>query len=486
MEQEKIQHFYRNWQENLPSLVDGYLYDQNQNPLPPRTVFVELRQVVERFLTNQLEHHEKILILPGIRGVGKTTLLMQLYKAEKFPHDDDAHLLKALGQLEERLYLDVSRLTLEGISLQDFFQFYETVKNFRFERSQKKCLLLLDEAHYDEHWGLFLKSMFDRTKGHRNLLIVATGSSSLHLRSNPDLSRRAVTREVYPMKFDEYVLMACQQKLPRTCGNIQEIMFHSATATEVYQALRTKSPDVERFFSSLPRGVENDFFTMGNFPFTAGMANAIKAVELVKSVINSIIAKDILGLKKFKTQTIAKIGSLLYLVANSDVVAYEKLRAALKIERFETLESLIEVLILSGMVMKVPSFGRTYGSTRKTPKLLFTAPALRAAVLENAFPAGVEGKKLEDYFALLYLKDLKERYAAELRYDAAEGGADFVLVTKNDNIIVEVGFHKESTAQVARTQAKIASAYGIVFGGKHLELASDAVVKVPLSYLLLA
>jgi predicted AAA+ superfamily ATPase len=50
--------------------------------------------------------------MPGIRGVGKTTLLMQISKFEKYLCPKDIILLQNLPKLEERLYLDVSKLNL--------------------------------------------------------------------------------------------------------------------------------------------------------------------------------------------------------------------------------------------------------------------------------------------------------------------------------------------------------------------------------------
>jgi len=468
-------------------MVDGYIYDADKKLLPTRYAFSRLQKVVEKFLTDTLEEQEKIIILSGIRGVGKTTLLMQTLRMEKFLRGGNGALLKALPQLDERFYLDVSRLKLEGIPLNDFFQFYEKIKGIELEKLEGKHLILLDEVHYDENWGLFFKNIFDRTKGHRNLLVIATGSSAINLKMNADLSRRIAIEEIYPMKFSEFVILKHSIFPPRGLSSeLQEIVFNSQNVETIYQLLLEKSSQVERFFANAPSGAEEEFFATGSFPFTLNTENRIQALERIRSVVNSIILKDVVTLKKFNTQTIGKINSLLYLLANSDIISYEKLKVSLRIERFETLESLLEVLIASGVLVRVPSYGKTYGTTRKTPKLLFVTPALRSAILDNGFPTGVEGKKLEDYFALIYKKDLQGGFAVGLSYDFAEGGADFVLMLKDrSKVVVEVGFHKEEVRQVENTLKKTQSKYGIAFGSQKLELANDSIVKVPLEYLLL-
>ncbi|NPV14386.1 ATP-binding protein [candidate division WOR-3 bacterium] len=289
------------------------------------------------------------------------------------------------------------------------------------------------------------------------------------------------------MKFNEYLILRHgQYPISGLSDDLQEIIFNSPDARAVFQGLKAKSDEVDRFFAELPPDSEDDFFAVGNFPFSANLTNRVKALELIKNVLNSIIIKDIIGFARFKAQTVAKLNRLLYLIASSDIISYDSLRTTLKIERFETLDSLVEVLIMSGVLFKVPSLGKPFTSTRKTPKLLFTAPALRTAILDNIFRSNIEGKKLEDYFALIYNKDLKGRYKATIAYDIAEGGADFVLRLPNQKpVVIEIGFHKEDTTQVETTQKKVKGKYGIVFGSKKLQLTDESIVKVPLEYLLL-
>jgi len=86
------------------------------------------------------------------------------------------------------------------------------------------------------------------------------------------------------------------------------------------------------------------------------------------------------------------------------------------------------------------------------------------------------------------LKDLQShsKYAVNLSYDLAEGGADFVVTLKDrSNIVIEVGFNKETVVQVENTLKKTNGKYGLVFGSNELELVSDSIVKIPLRFLLL-
>jgi uncharacterized protein len=490
MNKVNIEQFYTKWQATIPQRIEGYIYDENKWILPTRFMFSKFKKVVEKFLNNELTEVEKIVLMPGIRGIGKSTLLAQTYAIERFLKTKDQNLLKNIGKLDERIYIDASQLRAEQISLNDFFNFYEEIKGFHFENPQKKILILLDEIHFDENWGLFLKTIFDRTKGHRDILVIATGSSALQIKMIPDLGRRTDVWEIFPMKFNEYLILKYgKYPISGLSDELQNILFNSVNATEVFEGLKTKYLAIKKFFAeSVPLNSEKDFFESGSFPSAIKIANKQKAIEKIKSVIDGIVAKDIIALQQFKTQTIAKISDLLYLLAQSDVVSYNKLKDALKIERIETLESLIEVLVMSGVLVRVKTYGTTYGSTRKTPKFLFVAPAIRSAVLNNTYLTGIEGKKLEDYFALIYLKDLKshDKYAVNLSYDFAKAGADFVLNLKDrSNVVVEVGFNKETIAQVENTLKKTKGRYGLVFGSNELELVGDSIVKIPSKFLLL-
>ena len=490
MNEEKLENFYKNWLKNLPKLSEGYIYDNNKNLHPTRYIFSYFKKLINNFLTDKINEFEKIVLLPGIRGVGKTTLLMQIYKIEKFlnPNDSrDIEILKNLNKLDYRFYFDVSKFHFEQITLNEFFKFFEKVNNFNFVSLDKKIILLLDEVHFDENWSLFLKVLFDNIKGHKNLLVIATGSSALNLKISADLMRRATLQELFPMKFNEYLILKHSiYPVKNLSEYLREALFNSKNAKEVFKKLKNKQLEVDRFFANLPPDCEDDFFKNGGFPFVARLQNEVEIIEKIKNVINGIITKDILTLKKFKTETISKINDLIYLLANSDLISYEKLLYTLRIDNIRTLNALLDVLIMSGILIRVKGYGKTYGSTRKTPKYLFITPSLRNAVLGGIFIQGIEGKKLEDYFALIFEKDLNKKLAYSLSYDTAEGGADFIL-TLNDrsNIVIEVGFNKEETNQVEFTMKKVKSRYGLVFGSKELELVNNSILKIPLRFLML-
>jgi len=490
---EKIESFYRLWTSEIDKLFSGYIYDEAGKPNPTRYIFSYYLTVLEKFASDRLEEIEKINLLSGIRGVGKTTLLAQLYYAPKFiPSYRKANYGNVVSQNYEKIYLDVSRLAAEGISLTEFFNYYQEINDIRFVDLTKKLLILLDEVHYDEKWGLFLKNIFDATKSHKNILVVATGSSALRIKLNPDLSRRSLSEELYPLKFNEYIILK-NDILPQRglSDNLIEAVLASKDAKELFEFYRNRQNEISRYFSKLPSDAEQDYLYFGGFPFVLRLKNKKSIVfELVSGVIDKLITKDLLEMKKFSSETISKIKDLLYLIASSDSTDIDKLCNTLKLD-YRPVRGVLDALVQSGVLVEVKSYGQKFVRVRKPIKFLFISPSLRISILNGILPPEVKGKILEDYLTLIFSKDFRKKEkkygSIEIMHDSSSGGADFVLrVGRDKKIIIEVGFGKENDGikQIESTGKTIGGYdYGIIIGQRvNLELASDKIIKIPLSF----
>ena len=95
--------------------------------------------------------------MPGLRGVGKTTILYQTYE----------YLLKE-KQIPANQILYFSCETLNKLTQCDIF---ETINQFITEIHQnnlmtlnKEIFLLIDESHFDKNWSLTGKIIYDQSK----------------------------------------------------------------------------------------------------------------------------------------------------------------------------------------------------------------------------------------------------------------------------------------------------------------------------------
>lgn len=492
-DKEKIESFYRLWMLEVDKLLSGYIYDEEEKPNPTRYIFPYYLTLLEKFAANRLEEIEKINLLSGIRGVGKTTVLAQLYYVPKFiPLSKRSNCRNINSQNYEKIYLDVSRLAAEGIGLTEFFNYYQEINNVRFVDLGKKLLILLDEVHYDEKWGLFLKNIFDTTKNHKNILVIATGSSALKIKLNPDLSRRSLSEELYPLKFNEYAILKNGiYSRKGLSDNLVEAVLTSKDAKELFEFYKNKQNEISAYFSKMPPNAEEDYLYFGGFPFVLRLKNKKSIVfELVSGVIDKLITKDLLEMRKFSSETISKIKDLLYLIASSGSTDIDKLCSALRLD-YRPVRGVLDALVQGGVLVEVKSYGQKFVRVRKPIKFLFISPSLRISILSGILPPETKGKILEDYLTLIFSTDFRKKEkksrSIEIMHDSSSGGADFVLrIGKEKKIIIEVGFGKDGDGikQIKSTGKTIGGYdYGIVISHKsNLELIDDKIIKMPLSF----
>lgn len=491
MNNKDINQFYTSWRSNLDNLLTGYIYDENGTLRPTRFAYVMLQSYLTKLLDGSLEDINKIVLLPGIRGVGKTTLLSQLYFFEKYLTPEyNKKLFNHASALINRVYISADKLFSEGFSLNDFFEFYENSIVGNFSDKTKKTLILIDEIQYDKQWGLFLKLLYDKTKRYKNVLVIATGSSALLLnKQNADLIRRSTVEEIFPLKFVEYLILRGNTYPQKGLSQeIKDSIFLSKSAKEAHSRLRNLERKVLGAWSQVPESeiTKKRYFEVGAFPFALDITSSILAMERIREMLLVNIAqKDLIALGDFDAETLVKIPDLLYLLASSDEITTGKLSTTLKINE-RTLAKALRALLRAEIIFETLPYGRPYSQVKKSSKYLFIAPSIRTSLLSGIVPTGLVGKTLEDYAALIFSKELSRD--AKIFYDYSSGGADFIVRFRDGReIVLEVGFGKEKIKQVAGTLEKTEGRgkYGLIIGSDRLELMDDTVVKIPLEYFLL-
>ena len=395
-----------------------------------RFLFERLAENVDEYLK---EGETGTLLLPGLRGTGKTTLLGQLY-------------FYALQKTPEVLYLPVDELHLLG------FTIYEAVERYVEIFRPEKLILLLDEVHYDPRWDLTLKVLHDR----RRYLTIATGSSAIKLRESPDLARRAVSLDVEPLTFLEYLHLTGEEVQPVGTDALFE-------ADE--EALRRALETAAKYGNTAEA-----YLRSGSLPVTLGMAER-EAHELLMSLTERIIYLDLRNFRGFDASTIDAAMRLLVLLSapKGERFSYERLSKSLGIGK-ATVVKLVRTLIKSGLLIEIPPVGSTSSKVRKSPKLKFSAPAIRAAILSR-FGIVELGALLEDATAFYLSK------AGILEYEPKKGGADFVLLRGGKRYVIEVGLSKKSRSQVGRSMERLKADMGIVVG-QEFDVRGD-IISIP-------
>lgn len=121
---------------------------KNSEDLPKRRFYFSLEKRCNNFMKGS--RHNKTVILLGLRGAGKTTAFLQLYKylTEEKGIDEDRVLYVSLDEVVELL----------GASLYDVAMTYITeILGEIPESLEEHTFLLVDEAHFDEKWQTAVK-----------------------------------------------------------------------------------------------------------------------------------------------------------------------------------------------------------------------------------------------------------------------------------------------------------------------------------------
>ena len=305
---------------------------------------------------------------------------------------------------------------------------------------------------------------------------------------NQDLVRRAVVERILPEKFSEYLLLH-KNIYPEKgfSGDLKNIIFNSKNAEQVFNSLSLYKHKIINKLSKINnlRECKKDYFLRGSFPFSAQIDTQPLAMERIKNmVLVNIVQKDLILSGDFDAETLVKIPNLLFLLANSDEISVGKLAKILKFSS-NTVNKILDSLVKAEILFELKPYGQPYVQIRKSSKFLFISSNIRAGLLNGFISNEIKGKFLEDYMALIFEKELKDK--GVVLFDYSKGGADFIFRFFNKSeIVIEVGLGKGVVRQVKKTLVKTRGRgkYGLIIGSRELAMQDD-IIKIPLDYFLL-
>lgn len=452
--------------------------DRSGKLYPPRYLFHKLRKYVDDFLYNHSEN--RWIIVPGLRGVGKTTILSQVITDLKKNNPDIDLLFISLDEATELL----------KVGLKDILSAYEQILGISYEKIKKPIFIFIDEVQTDSNWATILKAqIYEKTK---NIFIVCSGSSAVGLQMSADSARRAIVEKLYPMNFTEYQRIK-NDVLPieGLDEKIKEAVFFSSAASQVYEKLKGLESQVNSYWTKVDRMDIRRYLMIGTLPFALVLEEESRIFNSVSLLIDKVIDKDIKALSRFDTKTLATIKRLILILAESEVVSLNKLEQLLHINRL-TIAEILDVLEKTELLIKVPAHGANIAVVRKPAKYLFMSPTIRMAFFSIAGIEGTllnrQGRLLEDAVASHFHKEFLSKGVGSMSYDSSESSADFIFRIANKiQIASEIGIGKKNARQTAKTMKNIKCDYGIVISQEELKLdkTDNNILIIPLDYFLL-
>ncbi|MEX0906453.1 MAG: AAA family ATPase [Balneolaceae bacterium] len=248
------------------------LYEYQEEVLTP---------VNDRFFRGLYQHlrwNTRFLGVTGLRGTGKTTMLLQ-YLKYNVPDSRKALYVTA----DHTWFYDHSILELA----QQFVKYGGSI-------------LLIDEIHRYPRWSRELKNIFD---GLPDLQVIFTASSVLDiLKGEADLSRRAITKELTGLSFREYIELRHQQKFPAI--SLAEILNNTREFTG---SVLAKIKPLPLFKSYLQRGY---------FPFSITQEKE-SFRQILNQVINTVMEVDLQIVEDYSASNTVKMKKLLGVIAES-------------------------------------------------------------------------------------------------------------------------------------------------------------------------
>ena len=475
---DEILKYVQNQLVQAPFRLKSYTQDEQGKKYPQRHIYIKIDKYLRDFLHSP-NARERWVIIPGLRGVGKTTILAQLFSNHSQESGERRMLYISLDEVVNVL----------GSSLKDVLAAYEKILGESFERLTKPVFIFIDEAQYDPKWASVLKSVYDRSN---KVFIACSGSSAVSLQTNPDVIRRAVFQKLFPTSFPEF-LMIRDGKFPTKDlkKNIKEALFNAESAKDAYDKLKSIEQNVLSVWASIDRHHIDEYLKIGTLPFAIRVRDEARVYQTITLLLDKVINQDVQSLGRFDAKTLSHIKRVLFLLAESDMVSLQKLATTLETS-VNTVANILEILEQAELLIRVMPYGSNTKKVRKPSKYHFMSSAMRSAFLsvagnEQIF-AGQKGRLMEDIVAMTLYREFVANSRGSLNYDSVKSGADFILTIAERNIIpIEVGIGEKTGAQVRNTMKKIGSAkYGVVICRNTLALLEDAnVVKVPLDFFLL-
>ena len=484
MNSPQVNQYLQNQINRAPSLLKTYTQDEQNNKYLTRNMFIRVEKLINDFVNGEKEI--RMVSIPGLRGVGKTTLLAQLF-LEFYPRHSKDMLYISADQIVNELRSD----------LYSIFEEYQNVLGIPFEKLDRNLFIFIDEIHFDKKWTAVLKSIYDRSK---KIFVVCTGSSALSLQSTTDLARRVVFEKLYPMNFTEYMLLKTRYesikdktvtvKFPvkGLKEAIKNTLFYSHNADECFSRLTSLKTRVNKYWFGIDSMEIDKYLKYGTMPYALTIKDEQRIYTLTNQQIDRLVEKDLPELGKFDTTTLSAIKNILLLTAGSSEISVTNLANTITGISIVTLINVLEVLEKAEILIRVYPYGSVYKKVRKPSKYYFMTPAVRHTLLsvvegESAF-TNHKGWYLEDIVALCLYREFSQRLTSPIFYDNVKGGADFILVFPDRKIPIEIGYGQKKTDQATATLEKIQGNYGLVISNSQLAI-KESVVKVPLNYFLL-
>ncbi len=351
-----------------------------------------------RNMMDEIDWNDRLLMIKGQKGVGKTTLMLQ-------------RIMQVFGPTNttDVLYASLDNIYFGTHNLLDFIEQFH---------AQGGRHLFLDEVHKYKGWSLEIKNAYDEFE---DIHIVLSGSSLVNLNGGEaDLSRRCITYTMQGLSFREYLRMFHQKDFRKR--TLQEILVDGNNlCAEVSAQLR-------------PLPLFSEYLRYGYYPFLKeGQHNYYVRIE---NIVNTIIEEELPQLRKLDVGNIRKIKSLLGILSSGVPYTLDatKLASMAEISRttlLQYLQNLSEAKLIQLLYSDVSNIKRL----QKPDKIYVENTNMLHALTTSTVNEGTERE-------VFFVNQLSSAHVVEY----SKSAADFTIDHK---YTIEVGGRSKDGKQIA-------------------------------------
>lgn len=371
----------------------------------------KLRDFSKGIVDNVLKR-KGVFLVYGLRGVGKTTVLAEVYH-----------------RIKNAVYINGDVLIKYGVDLLDFLHHaaYSGYTTF-----------LIDEIHSIPSWEKDVKIFYDET-GYK---IVLSGSSATALRTKgSELSRRATLFELRPLSFREYLMFKTGKSFPIL--SLRDIV----DKEKRLKMLKMIAPYVGHF----RRYVEREALPVS---FFEGRHDAYW------NIVERVVRFDLQTLRDIDINYVNTAFKVIRFVATSSPgeVSYSKMANSIG-RSVKIVMEVVHYLSLSGLFYIVPPAGLGHRAVRSEDKVLLPLSFRNMLCESYGLPASTGGIR-EDFF-IQHVKDAKY-----LKTGIKRKTPDYVI----GDLTFEVGGPTKGWAQVKRMKNSYLVKESLSLGDKEIPL----------------
>ncbi|MBQ2653917.1 MAG: ATP-binding protein [Methanobrevibacter sp.] len=417
-----------------------------------------------KYINNFLEGNtiNRFLVLPGLRDVGKTTLLFQIYE----------YLLKEKGISSQNiLYFSCDQIKKMGkVDIFNVINHYiETYHNSIIDTLPYPIFLLIDEAQYDKEWALNGKLIYDSSK---NIFMIFSGSSALKLSQNPDAAIRLLNIPIHPLTYSQHLKLKYQNFNNDMSNMITHLIFDGNI--ENISELNRKIIDIYSNFKNFDVTEWDNFLQYGGFP-SSFYQNKNDITKKIVSMVDKVVRTDMHTIEGINGDTPYLAFQVLNYFAfqNPGQVSKGSL-SNLFDAKIPLVSKVLDILEKSQLIFHIEAFTSTVKRTTKPHKYFFATSSLKHNLALDVGSAILEekttymGKLFETYVASSFLNlDNRSVNSYKIYYDDSnkdnEKNVDFIVQRGLEKPIpIEVSCGEKEDSQIKRAISKYHSPHGVI------------------------